>query len=118
MKKKEEEKEREGEGEGNKKNREREGERKGKKKRRRRRRRKRRRRLGRQTKVSGLYREKPLRERQPRPLAGKFKIGAKTCQIGTEGCWENLEAKSALIHKIYTSVPCPGVPNWPSVDYK
>jgi hypothetical protein len=30
------------------------------------------------------------------------------CQVGTEGCWENLEARSALIYKIFTSAPCPG----------
>jgi hypothetical protein len=32
------------------------------------------------------------------------------CQIGTEGCWENLEARSALICKMCTSVPCPQGP--------
>jgi len=29
------------------------------------------------------------------------------CQVGTEGCWENLEARSALICEICTSVPVP-----------
>ena len=45
----------------------------------------------RETKMSGLYREE-----QPR---------GKVCQVGTEGCWENLEARSALVCKICTSAP-------------
>ena len=40
--------------------------------------------------------------------AGKFKVGGRISQVGTEGCWENLEARSALVCKICTSVPCPG----------
>jgi hypothetical protein len=35
-------------------------------------------------------------------------LGGRTHQIGTEGYWENLEARSALVPKICTSVPCPG----------
>jgi len=53
------------------------------------------------------YREEPLGEGQPRSWAGKFKVGGRVCQVGTEGCWENLEAKSALVCKICTSVFCP-----------
>lgn len=33
------------------------------------------------------------------------------CQVQTEGCWENLEARSALICKMHTSIPCPRVQN-------
>ena len=47
--------------------------------------------------MSGLYREEPLGKGQPNPRAGKFKVGGRVCQIETEGCWENLEARSALI---------------------
>ena len=60
------------------------------------------------TKMSGLYREEPLGEGQPSPWAGKFRVGGRVCQVGTEGCWENLEARSALICNIYTSIPCLG----------
>jgi hypothetical protein len=36
----------------------------------------------------------------------------RVCQVGTEGCWENLEARSALICKICTSVLVLGlIPN-------
>jgi hypothetical protein len=48
----------------------------------------------RETKKSALYREEPLWEGQPRPWAGKFRVGGKIYQIGTEGCWENLEVRS------------------------
>ena len=47
--------------------------------------------------MSGLYREEPLREGQPSPWAGKFKVGDRVCQIENEGCWENLEARFALV---------------------
>ena len=57
----------------------------------------------------GLYREEPLGEGQPSPWAGKFRVGGRVCQVGTEGCWENLEARSALVCKICTSDPYPGV---------
>ena len=43
-------------------------------------------------------------EGQPSPWVGKFRVGDRVCQVGTEGCWENLEARSALICKICTSV--------------
>jgi hypothetical protein len=43
--------------------------------------------------------------------AGKFKVGGRISQVGTEGCWENLEARSALVCKICTSVPFPRVLN-------
>jgi hypothetical protein len=61
--------------------------------------------------MSGLYREEHLEEGQPSPWARKFKVGVKVCQVGTEGCWENLEARTSLVSKICTSVPCPGVQN-------
>lgn len=35
--------------------------------------------------------------------------GGRVCQVGTERYWENLEARPALICKIYTSVLCPGL---------
>lgn len=46
-----------------------------------------------ETKMPGLYREDPGLQRQ----------------VGTEECWENLEARSALICKICTPVSCPRV---------
>ena len=61
-----------------------------------------------ETKMSGLYREEPLGEGQPSHLAGEFKTGGRVCQVRTKGGWENLEAQSALVCKIGTSVPCPG----------
>lgn len=45
----------------------------------------------------------------PSPWAGKFRVGGRVCQVGTEECWENLEARSALICKICTPVSCPRV---------
>lgn len=66
-------------------------------------------RSGGETKMSGFYREKPLGEGQPSPWAGKFRVGGRICQVGSEGCWENLEARSASVCKIGTPVPCPGV---------
>jgi hypothetical protein len=48
-------------------------------------------------------------EGQPSPWAGKFRVGGRICQVGSEGCWENLEARSASVCKIGTPVPCPGV---------
>ena len=58
-------------------------------------------------KISGLHREEPLREGQLSPWAGKFRIEGRVCQVGSEGCWENLEARSAFVCKMCTSVPCP-----------
>jgi hypothetical protein len=37
------------------------------------------------------------RERQCSPWAGKFRIGHRVWQVGPEGCWEKLEARSALL---------------------
>ena len=61
------------------------------------------------SKMSGLYREEPLAERQTSPWAGNFRVWDRMCQIGTEGWWENLEPWSALMCEICTSVPCPEV---------
>ena len=47
--------------------------------------------------ISGKYMEEPLGEGQPRPWAGKVKVEGVECQVGTEGCWETLEARSALV---------------------
>jgi len=49
-----------------------------------------------ETKMFGLVKEEPLGEGQPNTWAGKFRVGGSVCQIGTEGCWENLETRSAL----------------------
>jgi hypothetical protein len=51
--------------------------------------------------MSVLYREEP---------GGKGRAGLEVQgwdQVGTEGCWENLEGKSALICKTCTSFLCP-----------
>jgi hypothetical protein len=40
-------------------------------------------------------------------LWGKFRDGARVCQVRTKEYLENLAAKSALTCKICTSVPCP-----------
>jgi hypothetical protein len=34
---------------------------------------------------------------EPSPWAGKFRVGGRVCQVETEGCWENLEARSVLV---------------------
>jgi len=62
-----------------------------------------------ETKMSGLCREEPLGEGQPRLWVGKFRVGGGVCQVGTEGCWESLEARSALICKTRTPVSDPRV---------
>jgi hypothetical protein len=58
----------------------------------------------RETKMSGLYRENPLGTTSS--WAGKFRFVGRTYQVGTEGFWENLKSRSALVCKICTSVPC------------
>jgi len=58
--------------------------------------------------MSGLHREESMGEGQPSPWIGKFRV----CQVETEGCWENLEARSALICKMCTSVPGPNQTGW------
>ena len=40
---------------------------------------------GRETKLSGLCREEPLRDRQPSPWAGKFMVKDREPQVRTEG---------------------------------
>jgi hypothetical protein len=53
---------------------------------------------GERHKVLG-YIGKDLWERpKPSPWAGKFRIEARICQVGTKGCWENMEARLALVH--------------------
>ena len=59
-----------------------------------------RRRQSKETKMSGLYREEPLGQGQPSSSAGKFRVEGRVCQVRTEGCWENLKARSALLCKI------------------
>jgi hypothetical protein len=51
-------------------------------------------------KTFGLYMEESLGEGQPSPWARKFRVGGRRCQVGTEECWDNLEARSALVCKI------------------
>jgi hypothetical protein len=63
-----------------------------------------------ETKTFSLHREEPLGEGQPSPWAGQFRVGGRVCQIAPEGCWENLEARSALMCKICMSAPCLGFP--------
>jgi hypothetical protein len=63
------------------------------------------------TKLSEFYRKEPLEEGQPGPWAGEFKVGDRVCLVGTEGCWENLEAMSVLISKMCSSVHCLEVRN-------
>jgi hypothetical protein len=57
-----------------------------------------------ETKMSGLHREEPLTEGQPSHWAEKFRVGSRACHVGTEGCWENMDTRSALVCKI-----CPRV---------
>jgi hypothetical protein len=59
--------------------------------------------------MSGLYREESLGQGQPSLWAGKFRVWGRICQV--EGCWENLEARSALICKMHTPVPFHRVQN-------
>jgi hypothetical protein len=58
--------------------------------------------------MSGLYREEPWGKGSPASGLKKFKVGGRVCQVGTEGCRENLEAGTALMCEICTSVPCLG----------
>jgi len=60
-----------------------------------------------ETQIAGLYREEPLGEEPLIPWTGKFRVGTRLCQVGVEGCWENLEARSALAYKTCTLVLCP-----------
>lgn len=54
---------------------------------------------------------KSLGKRATQTLAWKVEGWGRICQVGTGGCWENLEARSALTCKIGTSLPCPCVQN-------
>lgn len=56
----------------------------------------------RETKMSGLYWEE-----QPKPTAGKFRVGGRVCEVETEECWENVEPRSALVCKTCTPAPDP-----------
>ena len=47
------------------------------------------------------------RDRHTSPWTGEFRVGNRVYQIGTEECWENLEARPALVYKICTSAPYP-----------
>ena len=49
-------------------------------------------------------REEPVGKGQPSPLGWKVQGWSMVCQIGTEECWENLEARSALICKMFTTI--------------
>jgi hypothetical protein len=50
--------------------------------------------------MSGLYREEPV--------SWNIRVGGRVFQVRTEGCWENLEARSALMCKTCTAVSVPG----------
>ena len=39
----------------------------------------------------------PSEEGKPSPCAGAFRVEGEVYQIGIEGCWENLEARSTLV---------------------
>ena len=70
----------------------------------------------RETKVSGLYKEEPGGQRRwegNQVLGRKVQGWGRVCQVGTEECWENLEARPTLICKICTPVPCPPYPPSP-----
>jgi hypothetical protein len=51
-------------------------------------------------KQNGLYSKDPLGEGSPGPVLKIQDWGPVI--LGTEGCWENQEARSALVCKIYT----------------
>jgi hypothetical protein len=57
--------------------------------------------------MSGLYGKNHLGERKPSPWAGKFRVEDWVCQVGTEGCQENPEARSTLVCYVWTSAVCP-----------
>lgn len=60
---------------------------------------------GRRKYLNYIEKSPGMREGQPSPWAEKFRVGDRVCQVGTEGCKEDLETRSALICKICTSVP-------------
>jgi hypothetical protein len=66
--------------------------------------------------MSGLHRKETLREGQPSPGAGKFKVGGRVCWV-VNGMQENPEVRPALIWKICTSVSClkPNLRGWLSL---
>jgi hypothetical protein len=55
------------------------------------------------------YIGKSLWERATQPQAEKFRVGGRVSHVETEGCWENLETRLALVCKMCTSNPCPRV---------
>ena len=57
----------------------------------------------------GWYRDTLWGEGNPSSWAGKVRVVGRLCQVGTERLWENLEARSSIVCKICTSVPCPGL---------
>jgi hypothetical protein len=57
--------------------------------------------------MSGLYREEL--SGRGRFWAAQFRVGDRMCQVGTEECYQNPEARSALINKICTSDPGTGI---------
>jgi hypothetical protein len=62
---------------------------------------------GRETKMSGFYREEPLEEWQP--SSWKAQGWGKDMPGRAKGCWENLEARSSFGMKIGISVPLSGL---------
>ena len=50
-----------------------------------------------ETKMSGSYKEEPLGKGQLSSWTGKFRVDGNVCQAETRACWENLEARSALV---------------------
>ena len=59
------------------------------------------------TKRSAFYREESLGKGSPAGRLESSGVGARYARY-TEGCWESLVARSALVYKIWSSVPSPG----------
>lgn len=38
-------------------------------------------------------------EEETKYWTGTSRVGVRVCHIGTEGCWENLEVRYALVYK-------------------
>jgi hypothetical protein len=52
---------------------------------------------GKRDQMPGLYRKRHLGEGKRSLWVEKFKVKGRVCLVGTEGCWENVEARSALV---------------------
>jgi hypothetical protein len=68
--------------------------------------------VGREQNIYIIY-QRANGEGQPSPCTEKFRVRGWVFQVGTEGCWENLEARCALVCKIHTSAFC----SWSEIQY-